>query len=811
MHLTLLVLLFFAWPAWAQRELSGTAEIEQRLHRLNNLGRVLMIAAHPDDENTNLLAWLARGRHYRTGYLSLTRGEGGQNLIGSEQGDAMGVIRTQELLAARRIDGAEQFFSRAIDFGFSKTADETLAKWGREQVLSDTVRVIRRFRPDVIVFRFSGTPRDGHGQHQASAIIGKEAFSAAADAQRFPDQQLKPHQARRAFFNLFAFNEQMERENAKIPNTLFVDTGGFDPILGFSYGEIAGMSRSRHASQAMGSAERRGAIRNHMALVSGDPASGDMFSGIDTSWNRVPGGAEVGRILTEAITQFQPAHPERTIPHLLRARTRIAAITAPEAEGKLAELDELIAECAGLWLDAAADRYAYAPGSTARVTLTAVNRLGLPIAIVHDGDKPLPNNEPWNARVEWKVPAGASFSQPYWLRQAKQGTLYSVPDPKLIGNPRNEPEKAIDFQLKLYGETITIRRPVLYRYVDPARGELTRDVLVVPAAAIEFADSVLVFPDAKPRSVQVQVKASQPNQSGAVRLSAPAGWKIEPAEQSYSLKDAGEQTTVRFQVTPPESDSVGTLSANGHGIREISYPHIPPQTLFPAAEVKLVRADIRTLTHSIGYIMGAGDDVPEALRQLGITVTMLSDEDLAASDLSKFDAIVAGVRAYNTRPALRANQQRLLDYMNNGGTYVVQYNVVEGFPGRERRDTLSRIGPYPITIGRGRITVEEAPVNFPNPDNPVLRTPNRITAKDFDGWIQERGLYFASEYDPKYQSLFASHDPNEDWQPGGMLYTKYGKGAYLFTGYAWFRELPAGVPGAFRIFANLLSAGKATQ
>jgi LmbE family N-acetylglucosaminyl deacetylase len=804
-----------ACSAWAQWSPTGAAEIHQRLHRLNSLGRVLMIAAHPDDENTNLLAYFARGRHYRTGYLSLTRGEGGQNLIGSEQGDELGLIRTQELLAARRIDGAEQFFTRAIDFGFSKNAEETLAKWGKDAVLDDIVRVIRRFRPDVILFRFSGTPRDGHGQHQSSAILGKEAFAAAADPSRFPDQSLAPWKTRRAYFNVFAFNEQMERENAKIPNTLMLDSGGFNPVLGYSYGEIAGMSRSRHASQAMGSPERRGAIRNHLVLVAGDPASTDAFDGVDTSWNRLPGGAPVAETLAAAIAAFDPAHPDKILPDLVKARGAARAIDHPDARDKLPEFDELIAEAAGVWLDASAGRYSYSPGATARITLTAVNRLGLPVTILDGAEQALAANTPWTKQLTWNIPADAAYSQPYWLRAPKQGALYAVPDRGRIGDPENAAEKTITFRLKIGAEEISVTRPVVHRYVDPARGELTRAVTIAPSVAIEFSESAILFPGTEPHAVQVQLRAMQPGAAGVLHLQAPQGWKLEPAGQPYQLAEAGQQLTLRFRITPPAADSTATLRAtvngSGHGVRVISYPHIPPQTLFPPAEVKLVRAAIRTLSRKVGYIMGAGDEVPKALQQLGVDVTLLSDADLASADLSKYDAIVTGVRAYNTRPALRANHQRLLDYMSAGGTWIVQYNVVEGFPGRERRDSVNRVGPYPITIGRNRVTVEEAPIRFPNPGHALLTTPNRISQSDFDGWVQERGLYFASEYDPKYESLFASQDPGEDWQPGGMLYTRYGKGAYVFSAYAWFRQLPAGVPGAYRIFANLLSAGKVTQ
>lgn len=809
----LLALAFAASLSPAQWAPSGAAEIDQRLRRLNSLGRVLMIAAHPDDENTNLLAYFARGRHYRTGYLSLTRGEGGQNLIGPEQGDEMGLIRTQELLAARRIDGAEQFFSRAIDFGFSKNAGETLAKWGRESVLDDAVRVIRRFRPDVIIFRFSGTPRDGHGHHQSSAILGKEAFAAAADPMRFSSQGLKAWKAKRALFNLFAFNEQMERENAKVPGTVDLDTGGFDPVLGFSYGEIAGMSRSRHASQAMGAAERKGVIRNQLVVVAGEPASGDPFSGIETSWKRLPGGGAVDAALAGAIGAFDAAHPERLVPLLLKARAAAAAIPHEDAREKLGEFDELIALAAGIWVDAAAQQHFYTPAAAARITLTAVNRLGLDVTLLHEGDQKLEANVPWTRNITWEIPADAALSQPYWLRQPKQGALYAVAESARTGDAENAPEKTVTFRLKIQGEEVVLTRPVIHRYVDPARGELRRVVVIGPPVAVEFSESAILFPDTAARTVQLQVKAMKPGVAGEVALEAPAGWKISPPAQAYKLQEAGEQMAMRFQISPPAADSSGTLRAvvngGGHAVRVISYPHIPPQTVFPPAEVKLVRTAIRTLSRKVGYVMGAGDEVPQALRQLGIEVTLLSDADLAASDLSRFDAIVTGVRAYNTRPALKANHQRLLDYMTAGGTWVVQYNVVEGFPGRERRDTISRIGPYPITLGRGRITVEEAPVRFPDPDHVLLRAPNRITMKDFEGWVQERGLYFASEYDAKYEAVAASQDPGEDWQPGGMLYTRYGAGAYVFSAYAWFRQLPAGVPGAYRIFANLLSAGKA--
>jgi LmbE family N-acetylglucosaminyl deacetylase len=823
-----------ARKASAQRELAGSAEIYQSLRRLNTVGSVLMIAAHPDDENTNLLAYFARGRNLRTAYLSLTRGEGGQNLIGPEQGGLMGLIRTQELLMARRVDGAEQFFSRAIDFGFSKTAEETLAKWGREHVLADVVWVIRNYRPDIIILRFSGTPRDGHGHHQSSAILGKEAFAAAADPQRFPEQLkwVKPWQAKRVLFNTFAFTPEQERENAKLANRLEVDGGEFNPVLGRSYGEIAGISRSQHASQGMGSAERRGSIKNHLVVVAGEPATKDPFDGIDTSWARLPGGAQAGAVLAEAERSFDPNTPQRIAPLLLKARPLIAAIAHPDAQLKLRELDETLVQCLGIWADASAERWSVTPGSSVRIDLNVVARLpsgvsfsgvrfeGVPGAADYDAqDRLLAHNELLAQRVEWKVPANAPYTNPYWLANPKQGMLYGVQEQNRIGQPENPPALTAHFRFRLDGVEFTALRPVLHRYVDSVRGELTRPVVIAPPISVALADSVIMFPSASARTVDVVVRANQAKASGAVRLKAPEGWTITPSEQSFDLAETGQQATIHFQVRPPNSEATGALDAIAavggkeyrHSMHTVSYPHIPPQTVFSPAVAKLVRADIRTLSRRIGYVMGSGDEVPDSLRQVGIDVTLLSDADLAAADLLKFDAVVTGVRAFNTRPGLRANFPRLLSYAEKGGTLVVQYNVLEGFPGRESRESTKNLGPYPLQLGRSRVTVEDSPVRIPNPSHPLLQTPNAISLRDFEGWVQERGLYFASEFDPRYESLFSTKDPGEDWLPGGILYTRYGKGAYVFTGYAWFRQLPAGVPGAYRIFANLLSAGKTVQ
>ena len=827
--LALLLCLFLRVPAFAQAPFSGTPAIEQSLKKLTVLGSVLMIAAHPDDENTAILAYYARGRHMRTGYLSLTRGEGGQNLIGPEQGDLLGLIRSHELLAARRIDGAEQFFTRAIDFGYSKTPEETFAKWGRERILSDVVWVIRRFRPDVVILRFSGTSKDGHGQHQVSAILGKEAFLAAGDPSRFPEQLkfVGPWKARRLLFNSFSFTKEMEKEAAATPGRIEVDTGAYNPVLGVSYSQIAGMSRSMHRSQGMGASQRPGPSRNFLVPVAGDaPAKDakDAFDGIDTTWGRVPGGAEIGRILEEAVLTFEPDHPEHTIPLLLKAHAPIAAIDDPWSNEKLVELNEAIALCAGLWLDANADNYAVAPGATVEVSYTALNRSAVPMALDSltlqgMGGESLPytphaalhaalgSNEPVNAQIKYAVPANQPYSQPFWLREPKQGDTYTISDQRMVGLPDDPALLNLRFGIEAGGVAFDLVRPVRHRYVDRVDGEQTRALTVVPPVALNLPQDVVLFPNGDARKVEIEVRADVPKAAGLVRLALDAGWSAEPVSRTFEQAQEGQQQPLAFEVKPDRGpDPPAWLRGMARvgdreidvGMLVISHPPLPPLTVFPPAVVKLVRADVRVTAHKIGYVMGAGDEMPDAIRQLGCDVTLLSASDLEQRDLSEFDAIVTGVRAYNTRPDLRVNLPRLLNYVRNGGKLIDQYNVTDG--------NLAPMGPYPFKVGHERVTVEEAPVTFTNLGNPLLSTPNEITQKDFDGWIQERGLYFATEWDPRYQTVLESHDPGEKPLAGGMLYAHYGKGVYIFSGYAWFRELPAGVPGAYRLFANMLSA-----
>jgi len=832
-HLPFAIFLLALAPLAAQQNVPfpGAIETQQSLYKLNHLGTVLMIAAHPDDEHTEVLAYFARGRFLRTAYLSLTRGEGGQNLIGPEQGPLLGIIRTQELLAARKIDGAEQFFTRAIDFGFTKTASETLQKWGHDRILSDVVWVIRRYRPDVVILCFSGTTADGHGQHQVSAMLGKEAFEASGDAGRFPEQlkYVEPWQARRlvrANFDLaFLRGAPLPPgvtlpQFPPLPSAGQVDTGAYNPVLGYSYQELATMSRSMHHSQGTGATRRPGPAATTFGQVAGEPESQDLFDGIDTTWNRLPGGSAAGAILDEAVRNFDMAHPERSIPALAKARPLIAAIADPLARIKLAELDETIALCAGLWVEAEARQPEVSPGSTLAVTATVLNRSNAavtlesgavegiwnePLAVNH---ATLGYNQSTTIPFEHAVPASQAYSQPYWLVKPPAGDVYQVDDQMLIGLADTPPVVRIRLKLTVDGVPIELVRGVENRYAPRAEGERVRRLAVVPAVAVNLPAKVAVFPTPAARQVQVTVKANMANAAGTLRLQLPAGWKAEPKSQSFKLIAVGEEEQLAFEVTPPAGESTATLQAvasvNGRdtssGMDTIVYPHFPPQTLFPPSEVKLVRANIEVKARRVGYIMGAGDEMPDALRQLGAAVTLLTRADLEQGDLARYDAIVAGVRAYNVRADLQANQARLMSYVANGGTYVVQY---------QNADPTLNMGPYPFTVPGGnryRVTVEDSPVTLPHPDSPLLQVPNRIVPRDFDGWTQERAVYVATEWDPRYQTVLASHDPDEEPMAGGELWTRYGKGVYIFTAYAWFRQLPAGVPGAFRLFANMLSA-----
>ncbi len=821
-----LALVFSGTAARAAASTKDSADLQLALDKLQVLGSVLYIAAHPDDENTAALAYFSKGRKLRSAYLSMTRGGGGQDLIGPELDDSLAAIRTQELLAARRVDGAEQFFTRAVDFGFSKTSEETLSIWGHEAVLADVVWVIRSFRPDVIVTRFTPTA-GGHGHHLSSAILALEGFKAAADPTRFPEQLkfVKPWQAKRIAWN--SFRPQFEQGPGLPASALSVDIGAYDPLLGKSYAELAAEGRSMHRSQGFGAVAQRGSSLQYFEITGGKPAKHDLFEDVDLSWQRIPGGQVVGDLLAKAQASFQPKNPGKTLPLLLQALAALDRLQSdPWVDVKRSELVEAIRCAAGIWVEAIADRQAVAPLDKLAIAASILNRAGAPIKLVglavnpsletRDKQMALPVNTPVKESFNLTIPAGTPYTQPYWMGDGTRAGLHASAPYPLAGLPEGPPALSVTFSLNSEGVPFRLTVPVQYRFRDPVLGERYQPLVVMPEVMVNLADRVQVVGGRNPREIGLSVVAGRAHVSGLIRLQVPDGWRIEPAEFPFALAKPLDEIKVSTRITAPERPQAGELKVvveiggraePGRGRVVIDYPHIPLQTLFPSAAAQLVKLDLRQNGHRIGYVMGAGDDIPQRLRPLGFEVDLLTDESLASADLSGYHAIVIGIRAFNTRSRLAQLNARLLDYVAKGGTEIVQYNVNGAFPGTNAGLATESIGPFPFKIGRERVTDESAPVKFLAPGHPVLNVPNKITAEDFSGWVQERGLNFAESWDPKYTPILAMGDPGEKPLEGALIVADHGKGHFVYTGLAFFRQLPDGVPGAYRLFANLLALG----
>ncbi|ADO69699.1 PIG-L family deacetylase [Stigmatella aurantiaca] len=795
-------------------------EIALGIRRLGVTGSVLYVAAHPDDENTRLLAWLAGGRGLRAGYLSMTRGDGGQNLIGTEQDELLGLIRTNELLAARRVDGAEQLFTRARDFGYSKSVEETLRIWGHDAVLADVVLAIRRFQPDVIVTRFTTKPPN-HGHHTASALLAEEAFAAAADPARFPEQlgALKPWKADRLLNNVSTWNL---KPDADMSAYLKADVGGYEPLLGRSWGEVAAESRSQHKSQGFGVAAERGSLLEYFAPLAGTRPKSDLFEGLELTWRRWGGTEKVIQAVNAASSGFDPRAPHLSLPALQRVHEAISALPEdnPWKAPKLRETEALMTACAGLFLEVRAAEASAVPGSQVTLNLMALNRSpsalrlvsvtlpgGEPVAVEAAllGDKPFTLSSP----VE--IPADARISTPYWLRKPVEGGLYTVEaqDRALIGRPEGEPALTVTFVYEAGGKRFTVVRPVVFVWTDPVRGELYRAFEIAPAVTATLDREVLMFPNGMSQTVPVVLAAGRADAAGTVRLEVPGGWRAEPAEVPFQLAARGDERTVRFQLTPPKGASERArlrvvVESGGRAeswrVRTVTHEHIPPQSVRQPSEAALVPVALAMKGRRIGYVPGPGDRVAESLAAVGYEVTVLPEEPLASEKLERFDAILIGVRAFNANPRLSLHRERLLRYVEGGGRLVVQYNT------NSRVGPLTAfVGPYPLEIGRERVTDETAAMTPVDPKVPLLNAPNRLGPADFEGWVQERGLYFASKWDEHYQPIFSMQDPGEEPLQGGLLVARHGKGTFIYTGIAFFRQLPAGVPGAYRLLANLLA------
>lgn len=800
--------------------------MQMHIKKLNVVGSVLYIAAHPDDENTRLIAYLANEALVETAYLSLTRGDGGQNLIGSELNEALGVIRTQELLQARRTDGGKQFFSRAVDFGFSKNSEQTFTIWHKEHLLSDVVWVIRKFRPDVIITSFSTQPGTTHGHHTASAIIAHEAFDAAADKTRFPEQlqYVEEWQAKRLLWNTSAF--VFQHENYKTENRIKIETGAFNPFLGKSYGELAAESRSKHRSQGMGMGCTRGESHEYLHPEKGHTPKKNIFEEIDLSWNRVGGASPLSNILNEAFHNYNPADPAASVDTLLKAKEQLDCL--PEnhwKQIKREELQEVIKACLGLYMESATIESTACPGDTIKINTQIINRSRVPVVLkkisysLIDGETlyslPLGHNIDKFIHSDVYLPEDMPYSEPYWLKDKPTRGMFRIGEQHLIGLPENPPAIEVSYTVIVKEHSFVFKSPVVFKTTDPIKGEVENPFFITPPVFLNMEDELCIFKKNEAKHLRVKLASGQKNITGSLSLVVPDEWKVVPQSFTFHVHKKGDEKSFDFIVFPPAGETTGSIEAvatigekcYSKGLLKIEYNHIPAQMLFPNASVKCLSLDLQKRGEHIGYLMGAGDKVHTALTQMGYQLTFLKQAEINIDKLKKFDAVVLGIRAYNTITDLKAHKKAMMDYVYHGGNLVVQHNTLPGF-NATHKNLLASIGPYPFLVSNERVTEPDAEVRFLKPDHPVLNIPNKITTKDFEGWVHERGLCFPKEWSSEYEAILSCNDHGEAPKDGGLLIARYGKGYYVYTSYAWFRELPAGVSGAYRLFANIVSLGK---
>ncbi len=801
-----------------------SSEIYASIQKLNFLGSVMYVAAHPDDENTDLISYFANDVHAQTAYFSMTRGDGGQNLIGSELRELLGVIRTQELIQARRIDGGLQYFSRANDFGFSKNPHETFEFWDKEQVMRDLVYRIRDFQPDIIINRFDHrTPGTTHGHHTASAILGVEAFDLASDAHAFPEQleTVSVWQPKKLFFNdsWFFYGNTEAFEKADQSDKFGIDIGTFYSSLGLSNGEIAAQSRSSHSSQGFGTSGRRGSSMEYLEPIFGEMPKENIFEGIDTSWNRLEDGAPIAKVLKEVENEYDFRNPSASLPKLLEAYKLIQDLKDSHwREIKTKEIKDIILASVGLYLEAIAESSTAIAGEEVTIALEAINRSSFPIrieAISINGKESniqtsLDNNQAWKENMTLQIPSDEPPTNAYWLDKEASLGMYHVGEKELIGLPETPPAFTAIFHLNIDGVTLPIEKPIVYKYTDLAKGELYEPFVVMPMASVAIEEKVQVFGDSNSKTIRVKVKSFTENEKATLRLDAPDNWKITPKSQDVELMRKGSTQYFYFTIYPPKATSevmvipqlkIGNKILDRE-VHELSYSHIPKQRVLLPGKSKLVHIDIDKKGDKVGYIQGAGDEVGDYLKQIGYQVEEIAPEDIQLESIQQYDAIVLGIRAFNVLPELNFKNEILFEYVKNGGNVLVQYNVSRG------QLITEDIAPYPLELSTDRVTDENSKVEFINANHPVLNYPNKITQKDFEGWVQERGLYFPKSWNKAFEPLLRMHDHGDSPLEGSILVAKYGKGHYVYTGLSFFRELPAGVPGAYRLFANLLSIGK---
>jgi LmbE family N-acetylglucosaminyl deacetylase len=781
------------------------------LLQLRETKRVLYVAAHPDDENTRMIAYLANGEHAEVAYLSLTRGDGGQNLIGKELGIELGQIRTQELIKAREIDGGKQYFTRALDFGYSKDPSETLQNWDKEKVLSDVVWAIRSFQPDIIITRFNTTPGITHGHHTTSAILAEEAFKLSGDPKAFPEQlsYVKPWKAKRIFFNAYNFRGEFEPEAGKRYHAM--EVGGYNSLLGKSYHEFAADSRTMHKSQGFGSTAGTGKAKDYLEQVGGEPYVNSPFEDVESRWSAVKGGLAIKAQLEELLLEkFNLVDTQKNLPALLAIRSDMLALdtSSPWIASKLAKLDQLIFSCLGLGMEFVTNKELGYPGEKIAAQLLLINPSQVPITEIsfqlkdtYYQSKDTQGDEDTKLPISLELAANEAYSQPYWLNEPLDAALFSIKSQRDIGLPFKE-KVGGDLSFVLSGHKFKVVVPLVYKFNDPIDGEVNQPFTIVPEVDLSLSkELVFLVPGADP-TVTVTVNFRNQLLEGALEFEGLNAnqFKVLKVEEFPAQKQ--RRYTVTFLQGQNGKQELGARFKTTSGqvfdqvIHRISYPHIPNLTYFSPAQIQLIQEDWKVSGGKIGYLEGAGDEVSDVLSSLGYQVQFLTEENLEVDRLNEFQAIVVGIRAYNTQEFLAGKQQILLDYVKAGGNLILQYNTSSPL-------VTPNLGPYPFAIGRDRVTVEGSPVKA-DWEHSLLRTPNRLEAVDFDGWVQERGLYFAAQIDERYQSPLTLQDPGEQPSKGGLITAKVGAGTYVYTGLSFFRQLPAGVPGAIKLFINLI-------
>lgn len=794
----------------AQTQMSSS-EILHELKKLQNSASVLYLAAHPDDENTRMISWLTNGVGAKTAYMSLTRGDGGQNLIGTELGAKLGVLRTQELMQARKIDGGAQFFSRAVDFGYSKTSDETLNKWADDVILKDVVWMIREFQPDIIITRFPPDERAGHGHHTASAILGIKAFKMAADKNAYPEQLAFTNtwQSKRIYWNTSKWwgSDNLDSLVENTDEYIAVEVGDYNALQGKSYNELASLSRTQHKSQGFGVSVARGEQMEYLQYLDGEKAKKGLFDGISSKWERF-GFAKGDVELNNIITSFDPIHPEKSVKSLLDLRKAASSINdKTQSEYFISKLNKVILQCLGIHAEALVKSEFLSKGGKSEGVLEILLRKEIEgkvtlknIQISNQNKKlnvDLKANQPHTENLNFDV--ASANSQPYWLR-GRYVNVFEIKKVKNIGKPENDPAISAIVTLSILGEDLEICAPLNYKFSDRVEGEIIRPAVIVPPVVVAVDQKNIIFTKSEKKEISISMRFFDTKE---VNVSFEAqGWDINPSSIKIEGKK-GETIKRVISITANENSYKTNLKVMVDGkpaqnLNEIDYSHIEKRIVFETVSPKLVKIRLKTKGNLVGYIPGAGDKVVEAIEIMGYKVEILDEDKIRGGDLQKYQAIISGIRAYNTEKWLPTVKDELMNYVKNGGNYIVQYNT-------RSRDLLSLdIGPYPFKLSRERVTEELARANFLIEDHPTLNYPNKIDLRDFAGWVQERGLYFAGTWSEEYKAPIGWADKGEPSRDGGLIVGNYGNGAFMYTGISFFRELPAGVPGAYRLLANLI-------